>query len=211
MIDLEEERRLQTSQHAFRVALSDSFDTPRALQVLAELTNKTNVYLQLKRPNLSVAVVVAEWIGSMLKMLGLGTVSDASKTLGWGASQSKEAESGDVRAFHSFFFFVERKLTLLSLAPSVAALQREQILMPYLSALSTFRDQVRKLAIAKADPSEILALTDRLRDYELAELGVALDDQAGELSTYLTSRALILIIRSFQTEGPSSSSCPPRR
>lgn len=55
------------------------------------------MYLQLKRPNLSVAVVVAEWIGSMLKMLGLGTVGDASKTLGWGASQTKEDESGDVR------------------------------------------------------------------------------------------------------------------
>lgn len=51
--------------------------------------------------------------------------------------------------------------------------------MPYLSALSTFRDQVRKLAIAKADPAEILELTDRLRDYEMAELGVALDDQSG--------------------------------
>lgn len=51
--------------------------------------------------------------------------------------------------------------------------------MPYLRALSAFRDEVRRLAIAKADPQEILALTDRLRDYEMAELGVALDDQAG--------------------------------
>lgn len=76
----------------------------------------------------------------------------------------------------------------------MAALQREQVLMPYLSALSTFRDQVRKLAIAKADPSEILALTDRLRDYELAELGVALDDQAGEPQTSVPSRTAILTI-----------------
>jgi cysteinyl-tRNA synthetase len=50
--------------------------------------------------------------------------------------------------------------------------------MPYLRALSSFRDEIRRLAIAKADPQEILALTDRLRDYEMAELGVALDDQA---------------------------------
>lgn len=57
--------------------------------------------------------------------------------------------------------------------------QRETTLMPYLRALAAFRDEVRKLAIAKADPKEILAITDRLRDYELAELGVALDDQEG--------------------------------
>lgn len=60
-------------------------------------------------------------------------------------------------------------------------LQRESVLMPYLRALSGFRDQVRQLAMSGAASSEILALSDRLRDEDLVDLGVALDDQEGAL------------------------------
>ena len=53
--------------------------------------------------------------------------------------------------------------------------------MPYLRTLSSFRDGVRKLAIAKGDSAlkDILALSDKLRDVDLVPLGVALDDQEG--------------------------------
>lgn len=53
--------------------------------------------------------------------------------------------------------------------------------MPYLRALSSFRDSVRQLAISGGDNAskEILALCDHLRDEQLVPLGVALDDQEG--------------------------------
>lgn len=53
--------------------------------------------------------------------------------------------------------------------------------MPYLRALSSFRDNVRGRAIAGGDGAlqNILALSDRLRDEDLVPLGVALDDQEG--------------------------------
>lgn len=53
--------------------------------------------------------------------------------------------------------------------------------MPYLRVMSSFRDSVRRLAIAQGDNAlkEILALSDRLRDVDLVPLGVALDDQDG--------------------------------
>ena len=56
--------------------------------------------------------------------------------------------------------------------------------MPYLRTLSSFRDGVRKLAIAKGDNAlkDILALSDKLRDVDLVPLGVALDDQEGMLA-----------------------------
>jgi cysteinyl-tRNA synthetase len=58
--------------------------------------------------------------------------------------------------------------------------------MPYLRALSSFRDEVRKLALKGANSREILELCDRLRDNELVDLGVALDDQEGTaFSKYL--------------------------
>lgn len=59
--------------------------------------------------------------------------------------------------------------------------KREEILMPCLRVLSSFRDDVRQLAIGKGDTAlkDILALCDKLRDSDLVPLGVALDDQEG--------------------------------
>jgi len=59
--------------------------------------------------------------------------------------------------------------------------------MPYLRTLSSFRDNVRKLAMGKGDTAlkDILALCDKLRDSDLVPLGVALDDQEGVASTIL--------------------------
>lgn len=65
-------------------------------------------------------------------------------------------------------------------------IKREEVLMPYLRALSSFRDGVRQLAIAKGDTAlkDILALCDKLRDVDLVPLGVALDDQDGKSLSY---------------------------
>ena len=53
--------------------------------------------------------------------------------------------------------------------------------MPYLKVLSSFRDGVRRLAIANKEGTvkDILRLCDQLRDDDLVPLGVALDDQEG--------------------------------
>jgi cysteinyl-tRNA synthetase len=51
--------------------------------------------------------------------------------------------------------------------------------MPYLRALSSFRDAVRNMALNKASHADLLALCDRLRDEDMLELGVVLDDREG--------------------------------
>ena len=62
--------------------------------------------------------------------------------------------------------------------------QREEVLIPYLQALSSLRDGVRRLAISKNEHAlrDILLLCDKLRDVDLVPLGVALDDQDGKLA-----------------------------
>lgn len=60
-----------------------------------------------------------------------------------------------------------------------SCLQRNEVLMPFLRAMSAFRDGVRKLAMEGGSNADILALSDRFRDEDAVELGVALDDQAG--------------------------------
>ncbi len=56
----------------------------------------------------------------------------------------------------------------------------ERLAMPFLRAVSSLRDELRRAATAAADREQktaVLALSDRIRDYDLVELGVQLDDQ----------------------------------
>lgn len=144
---------MHTAQDSFRAALCDSFNTPVALDILRDLVSRTNIYINARGKELNLAAVErnARWIGSMLRMFGLG--EGEGNEIGWG----QEAREGG------------------------GALDREEVLLPYLRALSAFRDGVRQLAISKGDGAakDILALCDRLRDQELVPLGVALDDQEG--------------------------------
>ncbi|KAI0305388.1 tRNA synthetases class I (C) catalytic domain-containing protein [Multifurca ochricompacta] len=139
------------AQDRFREALCDSFDTPSAVNVLRDLISRTNVYINSRANELDVSVVerVGRWVGGMLRMFGLGEGDPTD--LGWG----QPSQDGSV------------------------TLNREEIVMPYLRILSSFRDGVRQLAISKGDGAaqEILALCDKLRDTDLVPLGVALDDQ----------------------------------
>lgn len=58
------------------------------------------MYLQLKRPNLGPPRAVAEWIGRMLRVFGLG--EGESSEIGWGLK--KEAgEGADVSFFPTGF------------------------------------------------------------------------------------------------------------
>ncbi|KZT10897.1 uncharacterized protein LAESUDRAFT_721290 [Laetiporus sulphureus 93-53] len=142
---------LRQSQDAFRAALCDSFNTPDALNVLRELISRTNAYINSRGKDLDIDVVVrvGRWVGGMLRMFGLG--EGETNEIGWG--QDRDAAEGSIN--------------------------REEVLMPYLRTLSSFRDGVRRLAISKGDAAmkDILALSDKLRDADLVPLGVALDDQ----------------------------------
>jgi len=60
-------------------------------------------------------------------------------------------------------------------------MQFEVKLDKYLRALTSFRDDVRKLAISSSTSQQILELCDKFRDEDLVNLGVQLDD--GQSST----------------------------
>lgn len=85
---------LYESQHAFRAALCDSFNTPAAIGVLRDLITRTNVYVTARGKALNVQLLenVAHWTGQMLRMFGLG--AGPTEELGWG--QDDAAASGGV-------------------------------------------------------------------------------------------------------------------
>ena len=65
-------------------------------------------------------------------------------------------------------------------ASSNSAANEEDIALPYVQLLADFREQVRNIA-RQEKVGEILKLCDRLRDEDLPNLGVKLEDQEGRL------------------------------
>lgn len=147
------------------------------MDVLRDLVSRTNVYINSRGKDLNVDLVerVARWVGDMLRMFGLG--EGETSEIGWGQEQGDGPSAVNVS--------VESCLPDNAL-PKIEVMltdlpQREEVLMPYLRVLSSFRDGVRQLAIANGDgvAKDILALCDKLRDVDAIPLGVAFDDQEG--------------------------------
>ncbi|KAG1736026.1 tRNA synthetases class I (C) catalytic domain-containing protein [Suillus lakei] len=162
-------KSLYDSKTAFRTALCDSFNTPEALKVMRDLVSRINIYINSSGRKTNVSVV--EQIATWIgDMLRMfGLGEGQTSEIGWG--QEDEGAGG---------------------------VDREETLMPYLRVLSSFRDGVRQLAIAKNDNAlkEILKLCDKLRDDDLVSLGVALDDQEdGKALVKLVSSAELIKAR----------------
>jgi cysteinyl-tRNA synthetase len=132
----------------------------------------------------------------MLRMFGLGEGPEVEGAFGWGESVAKgESAAIDVRGHSCYAGFPTK---------SSFCVQRGDVLMPYLRAFSSFRDNVRSLAMTQAPPKQILEFCDKFRDVDLVPLGVALDDQEGEniLSTFQEESRLC---NDQQTDEHSSS------
>ncbi|KAF8508924.1 tRNA synthetases class I (C) catalytic domain-containing protein [Gautieria morchelliformis] len=162
---------LTHAQATFRVALCDSFNTPQALDVLSKLVSRANVYITQAsgKANVGVLESIAQWVGKMLRMFGLGEGPQVEGMLGWGESRP-EGETTSV--------------------------DREEILMPYLRTFSSFRDNIRGLAMTQAPPNQVLEFCDKFRDTDMVPLGVALDDQEdGRALVKLVPAATLMRLR----------------
>ncbi|KAI5813660.1 tRNA synthetases class I (C) catalytic domain-containing protein [Pyronema omphalodes] len=140
-------KELDSTREKLDAALCDSFNTPLAMQLIVDLISTTNIYMSATT-NLALVKEIARWITRITTIFGLDNNSSPDR-IGW---TSEESSAGNA----------------------------EEIAMPYLRLLSSFRDSVRALGIAdpKSESSkELLRLCDKLRDIDLADLGVSLDDR----------------------------------
>ncbi|KAJ1933512.1 cysteinyl-tRNA synthetase, partial [Linderina pennispora] len=140
---------LKETKAQVHAALKDSFDTPTAMRSLQEIVNRTNVYLQRGRSAIDPQIVemVALYVTKIVRAFGL-VAETPGQLIGWGSS----------------------------VAGSEGPADRESVLLPVATALSDFRDAVREIALAGGDKKAILALCDKLRDDDLPELGIVIDD-----------------------------------
>ncbi len=125
-------------------ALCDSFNTPQVLTELRELVSAANTYMSEKTKaasflNIQLLVKVAQYVNKIMNTFGVG-VNASEQQFGWSAVTSSTAEaSGNV----------------------------EDIAMPYLHVLSSYRDTIRSLAQSKAGESFLFCITVNDHSYQL--------------------------------------------
>ncbi|GAV29812.1 hypothetical protein PMKS-003317 [Pichia membranifaciens] len=159
------------SKADIHASLCDNLAVPLAIRGMMELVNSTNIYMNEvggHEIKIDLLVEIVKYLTRMLKVFGFEVREDG---LGWkdvSSSGSSAAGAGTSNG-------------------SV-----EEIGMPFVKVLSKFRDQVRKLSIEGGlDSRTLLESCDRLRDEDLLELGVALDDRSdgqGALIKFLNEK-----------------------
>lgn len=155
---------LANAQLEAHAAFCDNLSSPTVLRVISDLISKSNTYIQStvtgkNELRLEPLVQITNWIVRILEILGFEARADR---LGW-VDSAENASAG--------------------------ASLKEDVAMPYVKALSQFRDLVRELAINKADSGEILRASDTLRS-DLINLGISLDDRptGGALVKFLNDQ-----------------------
>lgn len=201
---------LEQAKKDLDTALRNSFDTPGAMQIILRLVRNANIYMNDKStgPNMSTVEAVAQWVTKIVGILGLdASAKPPYSGLGWASASAAAAASLDpqtaVKPYAGVFLKVKADVQALTLSESIQALLEQQkpeaefveleksgerdvekLAMPYLRATSRLRDELRAIVstLESSTKQAVLALSDRIRDYDLTDLGVQLDDRTDEPS-----------------------------
>ncbi|KAK3693246.1 tRNA synthetases class I (C) catalytic domain-containing protein [Podospora appendiculata] len=197
---------LEQAKKDLNAALSNSFDTPTAMQVILRLVRDANIYMNKSADaNLQTVEAVARWVTKIAGIFGLDPGAQPPyEGLGWGSGEIRAAvvdPKTAIKPYAAVFAKVNEDVQALNLAhtPVQAVLAQQQpqvefseleksgeqdiekLALPYLRATSRLRDELRGIiSTAALDPmtkQAVLSLSDRIRDYDLTDLGVQLDDQ----------------------------------
>ncbi|KAH7318296.1 tRNA synthetases class I (C) catalytic domain-containing protein [Stachybotrys elegans] len=182
-------------------ALKNSIDTPRAMLVILKLITTTNIFLRdNKDTDLREVEAIARWITKLVGIFGLDANATAPYDgLGWASVIAADVDPDTAaRPYKDVFENVKAEVGGLTLAsenmPSLLAKDPnpefesvkqagtrdpEQLALPYLRGVSQIRDELRRVLSAQSPETKqaILKLTDRIRDHDLTNLGVYLDDR----------------------------------
>ena len=134
-----------------------------------------------------VSFEIARWITRIVRIFGLdGSADPNDGTIGWSGidipAEAKEfvyaasRERDEIRK-HAIAGDLSGELLTSILAKDKPSRQQPAASIPYAEALSTFQDNVKELAEKKAPAKDFLALCDRLRDLDLWDLGIYLEDR----------------------------------
>lgn len=185
-----------------KTALSDSFNTPRAMQAIYELIKDANIHISAHKSDADIKGLesIARWVTKMVGIFGLdANASPPYEGLGWTISASIANLSPEqaVESYRAVYLKVKSEVEKLDLkSESINAVlssdvdsefttlsttgtkDPEKLAMPYLKVVSKTRDELRRVAPSLPAKKAILTLSDQIRDEDLFNLGVYLDDRS---------------------------------
>lgn len=189
---------LEKAQSEIKSALSDSFNTPRAMRAIDELIKEANIHISTHKSDMDVRGLeaIGRWVTKMVGIFGLdANASPPYEGLGWASSAaySNMTPREKVAPYAAVYSSVKAsiqsldahsavldKLIVVDVDAEFASLKStdpEVLAMPYLRAVSRIRDELRKLAPSSPAKKSILGLSDQIRDTDLTNVGVYLDDR----------------------------------
>ncbi|KAI0166772.1 cysteinyl-tRNA synthetase [Hypoxylon sp. FL1284] len=195
---------LEQAKKDVAAALTNSFDTPQVMRAIGEVIRKANVHINTQKSDVDLPAVeaIARWITKIVGILGLdANASPPYDGLGWASAAAvanldpSEAVKPYKDAFKAIFSDVQALdlpasdtiTSLLSQSPDnefdslvdAGVRDPEQLGLTYLRAVSKLRDELRRVAPTTSPETKksILSLSDRIRDYDLTNIGVYLDDR----------------------------------
>jgi len=173
-------------------ALCDSFNTPLAMTAISELITIFNILDKAKLPA-DLVWTVASWVTSMVNLFGLNDeVTKGKEYIGWSGISIPNAAKPFVYPLASLRDELRWKarskegLTQQDLeAPikKLKTLDAESIpaeSKPYATLADQFSSEIGALRESTNLSKSILQLCDRLRDVDLWNLGIYLEDREGD-------------------------------
>ncbi|KAK5993724.1 putative cysteine--tRNA ligase [Cladobotryum mycophilum] len=192
---------LEQAKKELEAALVNSIDTPRAMLVILKLVNTANSYIKdNKDVDLAEVEAVARWITKLVGIFGLDPNAKAPyEGLGWTSAISEDTDPETaVQPYAAVLEKVKGEVSSLSLSnDAVSTLLAkdptsefkslaeggsrdiERLSLPYVRVVSQIRDELRRTVSTQEPETKkaILVITDRIRDHDLTNLGVYLDDR----------------------------------
>lgn len=189
MSDIPVQTYLAEAKEKFHNALTDSFNTSLAIQAISELITKYNSLEGSKVP-FEQAKEVALWVTRMVNMFGLnGAATIDSETIGWSGIEipayampyltlissirdrlRKQAQQkGPIQV--EDVTDIRRKISDNPLSDTTKT-------APYNKVLDGALNSVTQLTDSKQSTASIMEVADRIRDEDLWNLGVYLEDRA---------------------------------
>jgi cysteinyl-tRNA synthetase len=181
---------LQQAKDDLHVALCDSFNTPAAMRVISSLIVKVNSADVLADDTI---LSIARWVTKMVTIFGLDAHGDLKDTerIGWSGimipdpavpfiyplSHIRDTIRQQARstfAHEDIAGLADKSLTeTIQNAVDVEASSSK----PYREVFEQFHRDIKSLVDSKASAKEFLTLCDQVRDTQLPELGIYIEDR----------------------------------
>lgn len=181
---------LEAAKKAVHDHLCDSFNTPAVMATISELISKFNIVDKATVPSQDVQAA-AQWVTSLVNILGLnGTASADSTEIGWSGIEIPEeakpylyplsAMRDTLREAARSKAGISAKDIEAAVAQASAPQEISEAAKPYAELFNNFRAKVVSLESSDSIGKDILSLCDRVRDIDLFDVGIALEDRENQ-------------------------------